>query len=120
MLQVGGHGHPEPADIRDIFHWMNVLSTTGSGENLDDPRLRYAYSRDHGMFIGSGAVEAGCKAVIGHNAVPTVMRHRDWAGLISAGALPRTFRTTFTVDQPISRFGSFNGTVNLSQPNWPM
>jgi hypothetical protein len=44
---------------------MNVLSTTGSGENLDDPRLRYAYSRDHGMFIGSGAVEAGWRALSG-------------------------------------------------------
>jgi len=26
--------------------------------------MRYAYFRDHGMFIGSGTVEAGCKAVI--------------------------------------------------------
>ncbi len=28
-------------------------------------RMRYAYYRDHGMFVGSGVVEAGCKAVIG-------------------------------------------------------
>jgi hypothetical protein len=27
-------------------------------------RMRYAYFRDHGMLIGSGTVEAGCKAVI--------------------------------------------------------
>jgi hypothetical protein len=27
-------------------------------------RMRYAYFREHGMFIGSGTVEAGCKAVI--------------------------------------------------------
>ena len=29
---------------------------------------------------------------IRHNAAPTVMRRRDWAGLVSGGALPRTFR----------------------------
>lgn len=28
-------------------------------------RMRYAYFRELGMFVGSGAVEAGCKAVIG-------------------------------------------------------
>jgi len=27
--------------------------------------MRYAHFRDLGMFVGSGAVEAGCKAVIG-------------------------------------------------------
>jgi len=30
-------------------------------------RMRYAYFRDElGMFLGSGAVEGGCKNVIGH------------------------------------------------------
>jgi hypothetical protein len=29
------------------------------------PRMRYQHFRSHGLFIGSGAVEAGCKAVIG-------------------------------------------------------
>ena len=28
-------------------------------------RMTYAYFREHGHFVGSGAVEAGCKAVIG-------------------------------------------------------
>ncbi len=28
-------------------------------------RMRYAYYRKHGMFIGSGVVEAGCKTVLG-------------------------------------------------------
>ena len=27
-------------------------------------RMRYGYFRDHGMFIGSGVVEAGCESVI--------------------------------------------------------
>ena len=49
-------------------------------------RMRYAYFRDHGMFIGSGTVEAGCKAVIGHNAAPTVMRRGDRTAW-SAGVL---------------------------------
>jgi hypothetical protein len=28
-------------------------------------RMRYDYFRDHGMFVGSGTVEAGCKSVVG-------------------------------------------------------
>ncbi len=28
-------------------------------------RMRYAYFREHGMFVGSGVVEAGCKAIVG-------------------------------------------------------
>ncbi|MHB1431115.1 MAG: ISKra4 family transposase [Streptosporangiaceae bacterium] len=29
------------------------------------PRMRYKHFRSHGLFVGSGAVEAGCKSVIG-------------------------------------------------------
>ena len=29
------------------------------------PRMRYRHFRSHGLFVGSGTVEAGCKAVIG-------------------------------------------------------
>ena len=29
------------------------------------PRMRYHWFRQCGLFVGSGAVEAGCKAVIG-------------------------------------------------------
>lgn len=37
-------------------------------------RMRYAYFREHGMFVGSGAVEAGCKAVIGQRLKLSGMR----------------------------------------------
>ena len=37
-------------------------------------RMRYAHFRDLGMFIGSGAVEAGCKAVIGQRLKLSGMR----------------------------------------------
>jgi hypothetical protein len=37
-------------------------------------RMRYTYFRDHGMFIGSGTVEAGCKAVIGQRLKLSGMR----------------------------------------------
>ncbi len=37
-------------------------------------RMRYAYFRELGMFIGSGAVEAGCKAVIGQRLKLSGMR----------------------------------------------
>ena len=29
------------------------------------PRMRYSHFRSHGLFVGSGVVEAGCKSVIG-------------------------------------------------------
>ena len=29
------------------------------------PRMRYKWFRSRGLFVGSGVVEAGCKAVIG-------------------------------------------------------
>lgn len=37
-------------------------------------RMRYAYFRELGMFIGSGALEAGCKAVIGQRMKLSGMR----------------------------------------------
>ncbi len=37
-------------------------------------RMRYAYFRDHGLFIGSGTVEAGCKAIIGQRLKLSGMR----------------------------------------------
>ena len=36
--------------------------------------MRYAYFREHGMFIGSGTVEAGCKAVLGQRLKLSGMR----------------------------------------------
>ncbi len=45
---------------------------------------------------------------IHHNAAPTVMRRHDWAGLVSAGALPRTFRIIETVRSDDPRL-----------PRWP-
>ena len=37
-------------------------------------RMRYAYFRDQGMFIGSGTVEAGCKTLIGQRLKLSGMR----------------------------------------------
>jgi hypothetical protein len=37
-------------------------------------RMRYAYFRDLGMFVGSGTVEAGCKAIIGQRLKLSGMR----------------------------------------------
>lgn len=37
-------------------------------------RMRYAYFRAHGLFIGSGTVEAGCKAIIGQRLKLSGMR----------------------------------------------
>ena len=37
-------------------------------------RMHYAWYRDHGLFIGSGAVEAGCKHVVGQRLKLSGMR----------------------------------------------
>jgi hypothetical protein len=37
-------------------------------------RMRYAYFRDLGMFVGSGTVEAGCKTIIGARMKQSGMR----------------------------------------------
>ena len=38
------------------------------------PRMRYKWFRSRGLFVGSGAVEAGCKAVIGQRLKQSGMR----------------------------------------------
>jgi hypothetical protein len=47
-------------------------------------RMRYAHFRSLGMFVGSGAVEAGCKAVIGQRLKLSGMR---WSQDGAAGIL---------------------------------
>ncbi|CCK63908.1 ISKra4 family transposase [Mycobacterium canetti] len=37
-------------------------------------RMRYAYFREHGLFVGSGTVEAGCKVLIGQRLKLSGMR----------------------------------------------
>jgi hypothetical protein len=37
-------------------------------------RMRYVYFREHGMFVGSGVVEAGCKAIVGQRLKLSGMR----------------------------------------------
>ena len=37
-------------------------------------RMRYAYFREHGMFVGSGVVEAGCKSLVGQRLKLSGMR----------------------------------------------
>ncbi len=37
-------------------------------------RMRYAYFRAHGLFVGSGVVEAGCKSLVGQRLKLSGMR----------------------------------------------
>jgi hypothetical protein len=48
------------------------------------PRMRYAWFKKLGMFIGSGAVEAGCKAIVGQRCKLSGMR---WSVPGAAGIL---------------------------------
>jgi hypothetical protein len=65
----------DDGDIPALLSAAREFPLTGmKGEALDTalgyfetnaPRMRYKHFRSHGLFVGSGAVEAGCKAVIG-------------------------------------------------------
>jgi hypothetical protein len=49
------------------------------------PRMRYRWFRSRGLFTGSGVVEAGCKAIIGHRLKQSGMRWTvDGADAITA------------------------------------
>ena len=62
-------------DIDGICKAARVYPLTGTKKDELDtalgyfehnaPRMRYKWFRSRGLFVGSGAVEAGCKAVIG-------------------------------------------------------
>jgi hypothetical protein len=60
----------------------DVNKALGYFEN-NAPRMRYKWFRSRGLFVGSGVVEAGCKAVIGQRLKLSGMR---WtvAGAITA------------------------------------
>lgn len=57
----------DPATIAERATALGYFTTNAH-------RMRYAYFRDLGMFVGSGAVEAGCKAVVGQRLKLSGMR----------------------------------------------
>ncbi len=72
-------------DIETLVHTAETLPLTDPDRiterdkalgcfKTNAQRMRYAYFRDLGMFVGSGAVEAGCKAVIGQRLKLSGMR----------------------------------------------
>jgi hypothetical protein len=94
LAGVLGHDHPDWLTARladlDAGHIETLVTEIARLPTSDDiaretdkalayfktnaHRMRYAYFRDHGMFVGSGVVEAGCKAVIGQRLKLSGMR----------------------------------------------
>ena len=64
---------PPPALPLDGVKKDEVDTALGYFEN-NAPRMRYKWFRPCGLFVGSGAVEAGCKAVIGQRLKLSGMR----------------------------------------------
>ncbi|MGH3238090.1 MAG: ISKra4 family transposase, partial [Streptosporangiaceae bacterium] len=72
---AGRNDELDDGDIEALLSAARTFPLTGAkAEELDTalgyfetnaPRMRYKHFRSLGLFIGSGAVEAGCKAVIG-------------------------------------------------------
>ncbi|MGH3620417.1 MAG: ISKra4 family transposase [Sciscionella sp.] len=55
-------------------HHISERNTALGYFTTNTQRMRYTYFRELGMFVGSGAVEAGCKAVIGQRLKLSGMR----------------------------------------------
>ena len=88
---------PPPGLIRSWASRKTDLDKAlGYFEN-NAPRMRYKWFRSRGLFVGSGAVEAGCKAVIGQRLKLSGM-HWTVAGADAITALrcrtPAASRTT--------------------------
>src|SRR5215468_10507441 len=68
---------PSPPACRDL-NFTGSLARERDNQlayfDTNAHRMRYAHFRDLGMFIGSGVVEAGCKAVIGQRLKLSGMR----------------------------------------------
>ena len=72
---AGRSGELDDGDIEALLSAARAFPLTGAkAEELDTalgyfetnaPRMRYKHFRSLGLFVGSGTVEAGCKAVIG-------------------------------------------------------
>jgi hypothetical protein len=75
----------DAGDIETLVHTAEQVPLTGPDRiaerdtalgyfTTNAHRMRYAYFRELGMFVGSGAVEAGCKAVVGQRLKLSGMR----------------------------------------------
>lgn len=48
--------------------------------------MRYAYFREHPLFVGSGVVEAGCNSLVGQRLKLSGMTFYDrWTGFLLTG-----------------------------------
>jgi len=55
-------------DAARVYPLADVKGRTGHGAGLlqeQRARMRYKWFRSRGLFVGSGAIESGCKAIIG-------------------------------------------------------
>ena len=64
-----GQEPAEPPQVGGISVGFSA-STTGTPFENNAPRMRYKWFRSRGLFVGSGLVESGCKAVIGQASRP--------------------------------------------------
>ena len=56
LLRAAATAHPDLAE--EIDAEINYFET-------NKERMRYPEFREHGLFVGSGVIEAGCKTVLG-------------------------------------------------------
>jgi hypothetical protein len=77
LLKTARRRGPTPA-----AHLPDAVSTELAYFEKNRARMRYRQFRDHGLFIGSGVVEAGCKTVVGQRAKQSGMRWTE-AGLLA-------------------------------------
>ena len=61
------HPHLSEDSVNDTTKALGYFKTNAH-------RMRYAYFRAHGLFVGSGVVEAGCKSIVGQRLKLSGMR----------------------------------------------
>jgi len=61
------HPHLPEDSVNDTAKALGYFKTNAH-------RMRYAYFRAHGMFVGSGVIEAGCKSIVGQRLKLSGMR----------------------------------------------
>ena len=67
---------PKPSDCTRSFHRQHrARDRKALGYfKTNAHRMRYAYFRELGLFVGSGVVEAGCKSIVGQRLKLSGMR----------------------------------------------
>ena len=81
-------------------------------------RMRYAYFRELGLFVGSGVVEAGCKSIVGQRLKLSGMRWNipGATGILTLRCQQASDRFDQIRSQPHNQTATADGVMSLARP----